>query len=83
MNKRPWLAALLNFFFPGAGYIYTGQRVLLGVGWLLGAVGLTVVEQSHAFFPALGIASPGLQDGAPAAFSLMFATVFLMNTLKI
>ena len=80
MKTYPIIAAGLNFFFPGAGYIYTGKRVALGVGWLLGAIGLTIVEQSHVFFPMLGVESAGLQDGAPAAFYLMFATVFLMNT---
>jgi hypothetical protein len=36
MNKKPWLAALLNFFFFGAGYIYNGKRTGLGWGLLAG-----------------------------------------------
>jgi len=80
MSKKPWIAATLNFFFPGAGYLYTGQRRLLGVVWLLGAIGLTVVEQSAAIFPMLGVDAAGLQTAAPEVYNLLFATVFLMNT---
>lgn len=81
MAKNPWIAATLNFFFPGAGYLYTGRRRLLGAGWLLGAILMTVVEQSAAIFPALGIEAAGLQAAAPEVFTLLFATVFLMNTM--
>ena len=35
MNKKPWLAALLNLFFFGAGYIYNGKRKGLGIGLTL------------------------------------------------
>lgn len=30
MNKKPWLAAILNFFFLGAGYLYNGKRKIFG-----------------------------------------------------
>lgn len=43
-GKMPWLAALLNFALSGAGYIYNGQNIPLGVGLTLGALGLTWVE---------------------------------------
>ena len=35
MNKKPWLAAVLNFFFFGAGYIYNGRRTGFGIGLTL------------------------------------------------
>ncbi len=73
-RKRPWLAAGLNWFLPGAGYIYNGQRPALGATFLVGAVGLTVVEQSHAFF------GEGLKTYDPKLFNLMFASVLVMNT---
>lgn len=66
-NKRAWLAGLLNFFFPGAGYLYTGRRRALGLIFLLGAIGLTFVEQS-------------LEPVDITLYWTMFATVFLMNT---
>ena len=44
MNKKPWLAALLNFFFMGLGYIYNMKRVGLGIGFTIGAIVLTYVE---------------------------------------
>ncbi len=73
-RKRPWLAAGLNWFLPGAGTIYNGERPVLGATFLVGAVGLTVVEQSHAFF------GEGLKTYDPRLFNLMFASVLVMNT---
>jgi hypothetical protein len=31
-NKNPWVAALLNFIFMGAGYLYAGKRKVFGAG---------------------------------------------------
>jgi hypothetical protein len=73
--KRPWLAAVLNFFFMGPGYIYNGKRALLGVGWTIAAVLLTAVEQGPVF--AEGVS---LQAASPTAFGMMFVAVFLANT---
>lgn len=75
MNKKPWLAALLNFFFMGPGYVYNGRRTLLGVGWTLAAIALTVVEQG----PVFG-GGTNLQSASPIAFGLMFVAVFVANT---
>ena len=64
-----WVAVIANFFLPGLGYVIAvpEQRVA-GVFWLLGAIGLTVVEQGM-----------GLEQALPGAFKLMFGTVFVMN----
>jgi hypothetical protein len=64
-----WVAVITNFFLPGLGYIIAvpEQRVA-GVFWLLGAIGLTVVEQGM-----------GLEQTLPNAFKVMFGTVFVMN----
>lgn len=72
--KKPWLAALLNFFFMGPGYIYNGRRALLGVGWTITALLLTAVEQGPIFAD-----EKNLQTVSPMAFSLMFGAVFLGN----
>lgn len=63
-----WLAGLGNFFFPGVGYLLAvpHKRVQGGI-WLVGAIGLTYVEQV-----AIGSGHP--------AFLPMFATVFILNT---
>lgn len=66
--KNPWIAALLNFFFMGPGTLYIGQRKALGLALTVGAIALTYVELQ-------------LQTVAPALFPIMFAAVFLMNTL--
>jgi len=65
--KRPWLSALLNFFFMGVGYIYNGQRVMLGALFTAGAIGLTYVELS-------------IQEIVPAIFWIMFVSVLVVNT---
>ena len=73
--KKPIVAAILNFFFMGPGYIYNGRRALLGAGWTVTAILLTIVEQGPVFD------GKGLEDVSPLAFGLMFAAVFLGNTL--
>jgi len=61
-------ATLGNFFFPGSGYLLAvPHKRNHGVLFLLGAVGLTYVEQV-----AVGFGHP--------AFWPMFVSVFLMNT---
>jgi len=37
MKKNPWIAAILNLLFAGAGYLYLGKRGLFG-GMLLAGV---------------------------------------------
>lgn len=66
-KKNPIIAAVLNFFFMGAGYIYLGQKVWLGVAFTLGAIGLTYVELQ-------------LQDINTRLYAIMFASVFVVNT---
>lgn len=61
------IAVLLNFFFPGAGYLVLGHRVGLSLLWLAGVIGLTVVEFS-------------IQEPQPTMWAVMFASVFVMNT---
>lgn len=65
--KKPWLAALLNFFLMGLGTAYNGRRVPLGVALTVGALLLTYVEQN-------------LQAVAPNLYWVMFGAVFLNNT---
>lgn len=68
MNKNPWIAAVLNFFFMGLGTLYIGRRRLLGVGLTIAAIVLTYVELQ-------------LQTAAPSLFPLMFVAVFVANTV--
>ncbi len=65
--KKPWLAAVLNFFLMGLGTAYNGRRVPLGLALTVGAVLLTYVEQN-------------LQAVAPNLYWVMFCAVFLNNT---
>jgi len=60
------IAAVANFFFPGAGYLIAGVKRGLGVLWLVGVIGLTYVEF-------------GIREPEPTLFGIMFASVFIMN----
>lgn len=64
---KVWLATILNFFFPGAGYLVLGHRVGLSLMWLAGVIGLTWVELT-------------IQAAMPTAYMVMFASVLVMNT---
>ena len=65
--KKAWLAALLNFFFVGAGYLYNGKRMPLGAGLTIAGIGLTYVEF-------------GIQPLNMTLYFIMFASVFLANS---
>jgi hypothetical protein len=65
MNKSV-IAALLNFFFPGAGYLLLGHKVGLSLAWLAGVIGLTYVEL-------------GIKVAAPEYYLPMFVSVLVMN----
>ncbi len=68
MKKNPWIAAVLNFFFMGLGTLYIGRRKLTGLGLTLGAIALTYVELQ-------------LKGAAPVLYPIMFAAVFVANTV--
>ena len=65
MAKKAWLSALLNFVLLGAGYIYNGRRVYLGVGLTLAAILATWVEMQ-------------IKVQAPALYLYAFAQIFIM-----
>jgi hypothetical protein len=73
--KNKWISAILNFFFMGLGYLYNGKRKLLGALLTIGAIGLTYVEQIHAF-PS----GDKLQALDSKAFGIMALCVFVINT---
>lgn len=64
--KKPWIAALLNFFLMGLGTFYVGKRKVLGVVLTLSSIFLTSIEMS-------------LKNTNQDLFMSMFATIFLMN----
>jgi hypothetical protein len=63
---RTYVATLLNFFFPGLGYLVLGHKPALAVAWLAGVLGLTYVETS-------------IQTAAPTYYLPMFVSVLVMN----
>jgi hypothetical protein len=63
---KAYLAALLNFFLPGSGYLLAKARRLLAPAFLLGAGGLTYVELN-------------IKEPLPQLYWIMFVSVFLMN----
>lgn len=66
--KKPWLAAIGNFFFMGLGTLYNGQRVLTGIGLTIGALILTFVEFQ-------------VRPLDESLYWLMFGAVFVVNTV--
>ena len=64
--KKPWIAALLNFFLMGLGTFYVGRRKIFGIALTLCSVFLTSIELS-------------LKDIDQDMYMSMFATIFLMN----
>jgi len=60
------VAALANFFLPGAGYLIVGVKRGLAVLWLAGVIGLTYVEF-------------GIREPEPTLYGIMFASVLVMN----
>lgn len=64
---NPWIPTVANFFLPGLGYLLAGMKRTLAVLWLIGVIGLTIVEF-------------GIRDPEPGLYNLMFASVLVMNT---
>jgi hypothetical protein len=74
-HRIPLLAAGLNWFLPGTGYLYNGEKpVYVSLPMVAGAVGLTYIEQFHQF------ENGKLMDHDPQAFGIMFASVLALNT---
>jgi len=65
--KKPWIAALLNFFLMGPGTLYNGRRRAVGAALTAGAIALTWLE-----FQVKGV--------APSLYPIFFATVLFINS---
>ena len=59
-------AAIANFFLPGLGYLIAGVKRGIAVLWLVGVTGLTYVEF-------------GIREPEPTLYTIMFASVLVMN----
>lgn len=68
-RKNPWVAAVLNFFFPGIGFVYLGRPVFIVAGLVLIISGIvdTVIFWEHLFEPY--IISLSLMFGIGWAFA--------------
>lgn len=75
-DKNKWVAGGLNFFFPGAGYAYNGEKPLyVTAPMIAGSIGLAYVEQVHEFEDG-----QTLKDHDSTAFGVMFVAIFFANT---
>jgi len=75
-EKSPLLASSLNFFLPGAGYMYNGDKPLyVTAPMMVGFAGLAYVENFHEFEEGKTLKEIDL-----TAFSIMFAAVLVANT---
>ena len=59
-------AAIANFLLPGLGYLIAGVKRGIAVLWLVGVIGLTYVEF-------------GIREPEPTLYTIMFASVLIMN----
>ena len=57
---------MANFFLPGLGYLIAGVKRGIAVLWLVGVIGLTYVEF-------------GIREPEPDLYTIMFASVLVMN----
>jgi hypothetical protein len=52
--KKPWMAAILNLFFFGGGYLYNGKRKVLGLAlimaWILIRYGEITIYDTNLVF---------------------------------
>jgi uncharacterized membrane protein len=48
-KKKPWLAAILNFFFPGIGFAYLGSVPLIvaGIVFFVSDVVISIIYVKH------------------------------------
>ncbi|MFQ5978153.1 MAG: hypothetical protein ACE5OZ_08495 [Candidatus Heimdallarchaeota archaeon] len=67
MAKNPWIAAVLNFFLLGPGYIYNGKRVPVGIALTVAALIGTFVELS-------------LQMDGSSLFLFSFVSFFILGS---
>ena len=75
-KKSPILASSLNFFLPGTGYLYNGDKPLyVTLPMIAGFAGLTYVENFHEFE-----GGKTLKEVDLTAFSVLFAAVLVANT---
>ncbi|WP_277505579.1 zinc ribbon domain-containing protein [Haladaptatus sp. DYSN1] len=82
MRKRPWLAALLAFIYPGLGHVYIREwlRALLWFGLMIATASFVIPEQAvqtaDLSLSALSRASEQLP--LEAALSVLFITALSM-----
>lgn len=74
-EKKPLLAAGLNWVVPGAGYMYNGRKpAYVTVPMIAGAAGLTYIENFHQFEGGT------LREVDSTAFAVTFGSVLVLNT---
>jgi hypothetical protein len=72
IKKNPWVAAILNLFLLGLGYVYVGKRVAFGVGLVLWSV--TIMAWYYS------IPAPSASDPSIFAF-IQLQTLVLADSL--
>jgi hypothetical protein len=70
VKKSPILAAILNFFLFGAGTLYVGRRVPLGLGLTVGG---TMAQAAEI------IISPPVRNLAPSIWPLLISGLVIMK----
>ena len=66
-QKSQWLAAFLNLFFPGIGYVYAGKRVGFGVGLFV----------CTTLFLSISLLDPSVMDAPTGQYDNFYFLIFL------
>ncbi|WP_336361073.1 zinc ribbon domain-containing protein [Haladaptatus sp. ZSTT2] len=81
-RKRPWLAALLAFVYPGLGHVYIREwlRALLWFGLMIATASFVIPEQAvqTADLSIAALTRASEQLSLEAAFTVLFITLLSM-----
>ncbi|WP_338727684.1 zinc ribbon domain-containing protein [Haladaptatus sp. DJG-WS-42] len=81
-RKRPWLAALLAFVYPGLGHVYIREwlRALLWFGLMIATASFVIPEQAvqTADLSIAALSRASEQLSLEAAFTVLFITALSM-----
>jgi len=80
LHHKPFIAAILNFFVWGAGFMYVG-RVYYGFLWLFAAI--LVVLPVHMAYPLLPIAVGNYLTAGYLLISVLLAIDAYFDAVKV
>jgi len=81
MRPAPWIAAILNFFLPGVGFVYCGTKLLAIVGGLLFIASLNLQFSVFTVANVIGTTMTMFERLTVQRFVSAFGIAFLLAIL--